>query len=181
MRQMARQRRKAMTSAEVQNASRRIVERLGQLLQGKIALFWPMSVRNEVDLRSLCRELWAQGTAVALPYMEQQDDQSVEGFRWVIDETALRQSAHAFLQPGPESPLASELSWIVVPALLVTVRGERLGYGAGFYDRMLSRHAGRSVVVVYEDELVSTLPTEPHDTRVDCIVTPSRTLQVPRG
>jgi len=77
-----------------------------------------------------------------------------------------------FLEPNATGPAASELDLVVVPALAVTRRGERLGYGGGHYDRALTRLSGvETVAVVYASELLDSLPTEPHDRRVRWVVT----------
>ncbi|MBX6371054.1 MAG: 5-formyltetrahydrofolate cyclo-ligase [Acidothermus sp.] len=63
---------------------------------------------------------------------------------------------------------------VVVPALAVAADGARLGRGGGGYDRALVRRGPGSTVlaVVYENEVVPELPTEPHDQRVDGVLTP---------
>ena len=64
---------------------------------------------------------------------------------------------------------------IVVPALAVARTGARLGRGGGFYDRALryARPDAVVVAVVFDDELLDRLPTEPHDVQVTAVVTPS--------
>jgi 5-formyltetrahydrofolate cyclo-ligase len=61
---------------------------------------------------------------------------------------------------------------VVVPALSVDRRGNRLGRGRGYYDRALSDLAGSVVAVVYDDELIDEVPAEPHDRRVDAVLQP---------
>ncbi|WP_346621679.1 5-formyltetrahydrofolate cyclo-ligase [Blastococcus montanus] len=64
---------------------------------------------------------------------------------------------------------------VVVPATAVSRTGARLGRGAGYYDRAL-RHARPGAVlvaVVFDDELLDSLPTEPHDVPMTAVVTPS--------
>lgn len=67
-------------------------------------------------------------------------------------------------------------SLLVVPALAIDRRGRRLGQGGGSYDRALARRAKNSLVValVYDDELVDEVPSEPHDLGVDAVITPQR-------
>jgi 5-formyltetrahydrofolate cyclo-ligase len=67
---------------------------------------------------------------------------------------------------------------ILVPALAVDRGGVRLGRGAGFYDRTLPRAdpLARLVAVVRDDELVDSLPAEPHDVRMTHALTPGRGL-----
>jgi 5-formyltetrahydrofolate cyclo-ligase len=64
---------------------------------------------------------------------------------------------------------------VLVPALAVDRRGNRLGRGAGFYDRSLIYAApqARLVAVVRDEELVDELPADPHDVRMTHALTPS--------
>jgi 5-formyltetrahydrofolate cyclo-ligase len=63
---------------------------------------------------------------------------------------------------------------IIVPALAVSRTGMRLGRGGGSYDRALAR-AGRAVKValLHDGELRDDIPAEPHDQRVDAVITPA--------
>jgi 5-formyltetrahydrofolate cyclo-ligase len=65
-------------------------------------------------------------------------------------------------------------SVVLVPALAVDFAGVRLGRGAGFYDRSLSRAdpAARLVALVRDDELVDRLPGEEHDVPMTHALTP---------
>lgn len=64
---------------------------------------------------------------------------------------------------------------IVTPGLSVDASGHRLGQGGGCYDRALRRRADGApvVTILHDDEVVATLPHEPHDSPVDAVVTPS--------
>ena len=97
---------------------------------------------------------------------------------WAVDTGRLAPGRFGLLEPvGPRlGPTAiGTADVIVVPALAVSRDGVRLGRGGGYYDRAL-RHARPDAVVValvFDDELVPELPAEPHDHRVDAVVTPS--------
>lgn len=64
---------------------------------------------------------------------------------------------------------------VLAPALAVDRRGCRLGQGGGYYDRALARVPGDRLVlaVVYADEVLDSLPSEPHDVYVGGALTPS--------
>ena len=67
----------------------------------------------------------------------------------------------------------AEIDLILVPGLAFTRDGWRLGRGGGFYDRFLSQlpaHATK-LGVCFDLQLVSALPTEPHDQRLDGVIT----------
>ena len=97
---------------------------------------------------------------------------------WAVDTGRLAPGRFGLLEPvGPRlGPTAiGTADVVVVPAVAVARDGVRLGRGGGYYDRAL-RHARPGALVValvFDDELVDELPTEPHDRRVTAVVTPS--------
>ncbi len=78
-------------------------------------------------------------------------------------------------EPGPLQPTVelSRLELVVVPGLGFTRRGDRLGRGAGFYDRFLARLGPETTTVglAVSAQIVDDLPTESTDRRVDMVVT----------
>lgn len=74
---------------------------------------------------------------------------------------------------GPNAIRAADV--VLVPALAVDRTGLRLGRGGGSYDRALARVGSGILTVglVYDDELVDSVPAEPHDQRLRAVVTPS--------
>ena len=61
---------------------------------------------------------------------------------------------------------------IIVPGVAFSKKGERLGYGGGFYDRFLEKHPQiRRVAVAFEFQMMPEVPTEPTDISPEIIVT----------
>ena len=75
------------------------------------------------------------------------------------------------VQPGDVDPTLLDV--VVVPGLAFTPDGRRLGQGGGHYDRFLPRLRPdcRTVGAGFAEQLVDDLPTEPHDVRLDVVVT----------
>lgn len=76
-------------------------------------------------------------------------------------------------------PIAvGDVDLIFVPAAAVDAGGMRMGWGRGYYDRTLgSMEEGPPVyAVLFDNEILDSVPRDPHDERVDGAVTPSRTL-----
>jgi 5-formyltetrahydrofolate cyclo-ligase len=97
---------------------------------------------------------------------------------WAVDTGRLGPGRHGLLEPlGPRlgATAVGTADVVVVPALAVARNGIRLGRGAGYYDRALQHARPDAVVValVFDDEFVDELPTEPHDRPVTVVVTPS--------
>jgi len=97
---------------------------------------------------------------------------------WAVDSGRLAPGRDGVLEPvGPRLGVTAvgTADVVVVPALAVARNGIRLGRGGGYYDRAL-QHARPDAVVVallFDDEFVDELPTEPHDRPVTAVVTPS--------
>lgn len=72
----------------------------------------------------------------------------------------------------------SEIDMVVVPAVAYDRKGNRLGRGKGFYDRLLKNTRATKVGVGYEFQLVDELPIEPHDIGVDIIITQNSTIVI---
>lgn len=80
---------------------------------------------------------------------------------------------------GPQALESCDVA--IVPALAVDHRGNRLGRGAGYYDRALADHHGLVCALVFADELLPEVPHEPHDHPVDLVLTPNGLFRPDRG
>lgn len=88
------------------------------------------------------------------------------------------------LPAGREAISPSQIDLMVIPGLAFDVQGFRLGYGGGYYDAYLRRagasggkpHALRCGICFDEQLLDVSLPVEPHDMRMDMVITPAQTL-----
>ena len=80
----------------------------------------------------------------------------------------------------PSIPL-KQLDLVLVPGVAFDLAGRRLGRGKGFYDRLLAEVRGHKCGVAFDEQIVAEVPEEPHDVRVDSILTPSRWHLCPRA
>ena len=60
---------------------------------------------------------------------------------------------------------------VIVPGLAYTISGQRLGFGAGYYDRFLAQYTGNSVALALSVQMLEVLPVEQHDQKVAHIIT----------
>ena len=77
----------------------------------------------------------------------------------------------------PPVALAS-IDWVLVPGIAFDAEGRRIGYGGGYYDRLLPllERGTTRVAGAFELQVVERVPAAPHDATVDAIVTERRTL-----
>ncbi len=177
-----------LTDADRQRASRRIVRHVLALPEvaaaGTVHLFWPMVDRGEVDTRPLAEALAARGVRVALPAIVPGPGPRL-AHRLFLGRDALVAGRRGVLEPDPSAPDVdpAALDVVVVPGLAMGRDGSRLGYGGGYYDAFLAQTPALRVGVVWAGALVQTLPTEPHDARLDVVVTEdgARRMAPPAG
>ena len=143
---------------------------------GTIAAYY--SIGAEPDTRGLVFALWKRGSYVVLPVLLPDGD-----LDWASYEgpDSLAPGPHGLLQPvesarGPGTVARADV--VLVPALAVDERGYRLGRGGGSYDRALARVGTQvpTIALLYDDELLPTVPTEPHDQRVRLAARPAAGL-----
>lgn len=67
---------------------------------------------------------------------------------------------------------ADDVDIVVVPGLAFDMKGYRLGYGGGFYDRFLNgRKKSFAAGLCFHEQIISDLPIEPHDKKIDALYT----------
>ncbi len=170
--------RSAIPEAAIRERSQRICEwtaASAAFAQARsVALFAPMLERHEVDVRSLDQEARRQGKAVLYPRLEEAEGKGVMSLRCAsLDQLVDR--GNRFAEPPPEAPpgTGEDGLLILVPALAVGPDGHRLGYGGGYYDRLLAQVAppATTMVVAFHFQLLAEIPSGAHDRPVGWIVT----------
>ena len=137
-----------------------------------------VSVSSEVSTRMFIECALRDGKTVAVP-------RCLPGhcleFVAITSLDQLIAAPFGLLEPPKELPALTEeqmnASICIVPALLVDIKGYRLGYGAGFYDRFLSTYPGKKICLAYQQNLSRTmLPHTTFDVAVDEVITESDVL-----
>src|SRR5690606_20119290 len=81
------------------------------------------------------------------------------------------------LQPQTKNFLDEEIELNLVPALAVSKNGDRLGWGAGFYDRFISDYQPQlNIALIFDCQLVNQIPTTKFDQKIDGVITESQYL-----
>lgn len=86
---------------------------------------------------------------------------------------AMRSGAYGILEPNPDLPSMDlgQVDLILIAAVACDLRGYRLGYGGGFYDRWLPHAKGAKIGIIFNEFYLEELPNDPWDVKLDAIVT----------
>jgi 5-formyltetrahydrofolate cyclo-ligase len=138
-----------------------------------------LSFRSEWDTLPLVRAALAAGKTVAAPRVNAAT-RMLELFAIADPYHDVDTGPQGIPEPVPHCPTVAPaaIDWVLVPGVCFDRHGGRLGYGGGYYDRLLplmSPNAAR-IAGAFDPQIIEHVPVGPHDARVDLIVTPSETI-----
>ena len=148
----------------------RRVEELAEFRRAKVVLlYWSMA--DEVQTHAFV-ERWYREKTLLLPCV-QGDDLVLR--QYTGPECMVSGEQFGIGEPtGPEWTDLGAVELIVVPGVAFDSEGNRMGRGRGFYDRLLkSTPRATKVGVAYDFQLLDHIVTEPHDVRMDRVITES--------
>jgi 5-formyltetrahydrofolate cyclo-ligase len=147
------------------------------------AILVTLPFRNEWDTRLLVRAALAAGKRVAAPRVDNAT-RMLELYTIADPDRDVVLSAQGIPEPAAHCPSISRsaIDFVVVPGLAFDRDGHRLGYGGGFYDRLLPLLSPRAARVAgaFDLQVVPQVPVGPNDIGIDAVITEIRELSVPR-
>lgn len=123
-----------------------------------------VALKGEPDTDPLFARLAVEGKRLLLPRVE------ASGIVVADGDSPLVASKFGVQEPTGPAVDVGEVDLVIVPGLAFTAAGDRLGYGLGYYDRLLPTVSAASVGVCFEDQLVDELPLTAHDVRVGTVI-----------
>ena len=118
-------------------------------------------------------DAWRErGVVVLLPVLLTDDT-----LAWGRYDGTLVAGRRGLDEPAAADADLADADVVVVPGVAYDATGRRLGRGGGSYDRALATVTVPVVGIALDGEVVAEVPTEPHDRRVDVVVTPTRVLR----
>jgi 5-formyltetrahydrofolate cyclo-ligase len=133
---------------------------------------------NELDPMPAVWRLRKRGVRIAYPRIEAP---GILGMHYVDHEIELVPGPFGLAQPGEHAARAlhDAIDAVLLPAVAFDERGMRLGYGGGYYDRLLPmlRPDCFRIGIVFEEQVLAEIPAEDHDACVDIVITPSRIIR----
>lgn len=154
---------------ERSRAAEAIATRIKKLVEkGRtLSFYWPM--KGELDFRPLATRLHAAGIGLALPVVVEKARPMV--FRPWFPGCAMARGIWNIPQPASEEAVIPDI--VLAPVVGFTDDCYRLGYGGGYFDRTLAAILSRPLVigVGLEFQRVETICPQPHDVRLDAVIT----------
>lgn len=158
-----------------------IMQRISQLPEfiNAKTIFFYTSFRSEVDTIDMIKVSLNTGKLIVLPKVDKENNrlklyeiknmnELARGYMWILEP---------FVSEDRLRDL-DDIDLIIIPGAAFDIYGNRLGYGAGFYDMLLSKMEKKIPIVApaYEEQIVEKIPAEPHDIKVDKIVTDKKVI-----
>jgi 5-formyltetrahydrofolate cyclo-ligase len=177
LRKLMLDRRRALSAADRRRNSRLIQEKLISRAEYAdahvVALYSP--IHNEVEMEGVVDHALSSGKTVLLPAVSRTGGLL---FRELTQTSCMHEGKYGILEPCVSNRVydPAEADIIVVPGIAFDMKGHRIGYGKGYYDKTLHHleGQGRIIAVCYDFQLVDVIAGEPHDVKIDLVITEKR-------
>jgi len=154
---------KLVSEKKKEEASLNILNHFKDLKNKNVLSF--ASMKTEINLWPLNRKL-LDSNNLFLPKVSKNNLKIYS----VKDISLLKKSTLGILEPDSSFCKESDLDKIdiiLVPGLAFDKKNNRLGYGRGFYDRLLGKFHGSKIGICFKEQLYTSIPIESHDQKVD--------------
>ena len=152
---------------------------LPEFIKARTILFYA-SFRSEVDTTELLQNSIFNNKTVVLPRVDVQNT-SLTLYE-ILTMQDLAPGCYGILEPlvnnEDRSVHAAGIDLMIIPGVAFDEHCNRLGYGKGYYDRLLSHKNAPAVALAYEDQILAHIPSDAHDIKMDKIITDKRIIQL---
>lgn len=170
LRNMIRQRKRAMTEEEIQSAGQRLMELFlaSPYYRNAGSIYGYLPYNQEVRTLPMLQQALLDGKRVAVPKVVGDEMRFIwlEGFEDIAPGYA------GIPEPVADGPVADDpTALVLMPGLAFDSQGHRIGYGGGFYDRFLAAEPGHpTLALCYDFQMLDHIETDPFDIDVDCVL-----------
>jgi 5-formyltetrahydrofolate cyclo-ligase len=175
LRQAILHKRDAISRAARSAASQTILEQvwgMPQCAQANVVLTY-LGFGSEIETQPFFERIIASGKIAVLPRVDTASQSLV--LHSVRSTTELVTSKWGIREPTAKAPIVtiSAVDFVLVPGVAFDRRGNRLGYGRGYYDKLLSavNPALARVSAAFSCQIVDRVPVDLHDQKTHCIIT----------
>jgi 5-formyltetrahydrofolate cyclo-ligase len=136
-----------------------------------------ISIGKEVETKQIIQLAWEEGKQVVIPRTIWKTKEME--FRQINHFNELQENSYGLFEPHLDktNPIKPEnIDLLIVPGLCFDIRGYRIGYGGGFYDRFLKSFEGHTLSLAFDFQCITWVPTEKYDLPVKQIITNERNM-----
>lgn len=171
--------RRALDPDWITTASTQIVRNVENLEEFKsaeiIALY--MAIHGEVNIEALFATCWDSGKRTCIPVFNAED--KMYEMAEIKPATAFQTGHYGIREPiDPVLFPVQHIELMAVPGVAFDQKGQRLGRGGGYYDRLLNGFAGVSIAAAFDFQVLPVIPAMSHDQSVDLLVTETGAVRV---
>ena len=132
-------------------------------------------IKNEVNTLPLIRKYLGR-KKILLPRINPNWQISIHQINSLKEA---EKNTYDIMEPGShcKSFSSKKINLAVIPGIAFGTKGERLGFGKGCYDRLLSNLTVPKIGLAYDFQIIEDIPTETHDQKMDMILTETRTIK----
>ncbi|MHB8128528.1 MAG: 5-formyltetrahydrofolate cyclo-ligase [Mobilitalea sp.] len=176
-------RRNILTFEEQKIYNRAIRERLFQIPRYRSSdfLFTFVSFQSEVDTIEIIRQAFLDHKKVYVPRVE---DHGME-FYEIHSLEGMTTSNFGVLEPPKKDEYryigTKEPKLMLLPGLAFDYSGNRIGFGAGYYDQYLTAHKKEhfyNIALAYDFQVLESIPAEQFDVKADAILTQTQLFEI---
>lgn len=179
IREDMRAKRRALSKDDVKVKSDEIRQRLFRVESVKSAetVCTFISAFKEPDTVEIIKELWKQGKKVVVPITD--IESGTLSLSYISSMDDMTKGAYGILEPKTvHTADETDIDVILVPGLAFDRNGERMGFGKGYYDRLLENSKAVKIGLCYDFQILEKIPTESHDVPMNFIITEKEILEI---
>lgn len=168
---------KSISEDDKREASKKITEHALEFIEEhqykSVGIVLPMAI--EYDTWLLIDELLDRNIEVYSPQCHY-DDKSMT-FHRLTSREEVSKDEKGIPIPNIEAPINNDIDLLIVPGVVFSPEGYRIGYGGGFYDRFLTTFNNDTASVIFSEQIAETIVKE-HDLPVDILITDKEIFNV---
>ena len=170
IREDMRAKRRALSKDEVKIKSDEIRQRL-------------LGVERVKQAKTICtfisafKELWEQDKKIVVPITD--IESGTLSLSYINSMDDMKKGAYGILEPKTVRKAdENNIDVILVPGLAFDRNGGRMGFGKGYYDRLLESSKAVKIGLCYDFQILEKIPTESHDVPMNFVITEKEILEI---
>jgi 5-formyltetrahydrofolate cyclo-ligase len=167
-----------MPDSEIKSKTKLIIDKLtglDEFVYAKNVYCYIASRKGEVDTRTLITFMEGWGKTIMLPKLNKTSRSFRKAYFTGWDDIVKNNEGYWEPAIAVDEDL-SDVDLMIIPALAVSIHGQRVGYGGGYYDKLLKTTFSPRIVLAFEFQIFEYIESSVHDIRVDKIITERRVI-----